>query len=301
MIFRLQCAMKRQTTSYMKRDVTSALAATIFLISCGALLQNANAQGGHGPVFGLATPTLPKGAWNVDATLMSAAHTQRAYMARETIRFGLTEDIQLNFSLPQTIQRMATPLNSRIGTMMAGMGDVEALAMWRFHKTYPAVGQRFESTLLLSGLYPIEGERGGLNVGPGFHAAAVTGFASRSIYVWGGGGFQHYSDNEGDRPGDLGYLSAVFAWRPPVFQGDYPKPDWRIFVESVTEFVARDEVGGAEMSDSGGTRALVGPTFLGLYRAWGLGTGVLFPVYQDLNGFQDEEGPRFAVNLSYWL
>lgn len=284
----------------MKPRVPSLIAALFFLISWGPQLQDAHAQGGHGPVFGLATPTLPQGAWNMDATLMSAAHNKRGYMARETIRYGLTEDIQLNVSIPQTIVRMATPLRTRIGTMMAGMGDLEASAMWRFHKIYPDVGQRFESTLLLSGLYPIDDERG-LNVGPGFHAAAVTGFASRSIYVWGGGGYQRYSDKRGDRPGDLGYLSAVIAWRPPVFQGDYPKPDWRIFVESVTEFVSRDEVSGADVSNTGGTRALVGPTFLGLYRAWGLGAGVLFPVYQNLNGIQDEEGPRIAVNVSYWL
>ena len=261
----------------------------------------AHAQGGHGPVFGLATPTLPKGAWNLDATLMSAAINERAYMARGTIRYGLTEDIQLNLSVPQTIEKIPSPIRTRIGTMMAGMGDVEASMLWRFHKQYPGVGQRFESTLFLSGLYPIQDLRGGVQVGPGFHTAAVTGFASRSVYAWGGGGYQHYFEKEGDRPGDLGYLSAVVAWRPPVFQGDYPKPDWRIFVESIAEFVGRDQVDGQALPDSGGERILVGPTFLGLYRAYGLGAGVLFPVYENINGVQGEEDVRFAVNLSYWF
>ena len=71
-----------------------------FLFLGLALVPQARAQGGHGPVFGLATPTLPQGAWNIDVTLMSAARGDRAFMARETIRYGLTPDIQLNLSVP---------------------------------------------------------------------------------------------------------------------------------------------------------------------------------------------------------
>ena len=259
------------------------------------------AQGGHGPVFGLATPTLPQGAWNVDITLMSAARGKRALMARQTTRYGLTPDLQLNLSVPFSIEEMPNPPTTRIGTMMGGIGDVEASAFWRFQKTYPGVGQRFESTLIMSGLYPIRGERGGVEVGPGVHLAAVTGYASRTVYAWGGAGYQHYVPDDGDRPGDLGYLSAVFAWRPPIFQHDYPKPDIRFFVESLAEFAGHDQKGGEALPSSGGEKIFVGPTFLGLYRAWGLGAGVLFPLYQHLNGQQAEEGMRFAANISYWF
>ena len=266
-----------------------------------ASAQAVRAQGGHGPVFGLATPTLPQGTWNVDVTLMSAARGERALMARETVRYGLTPDLQLNLSIPQNIERIPSPPRTRIGTMMGGMGDVEASALWRFHVQYPGVGKRFESSLLLSGLYPTVNERGGVRVGPGVHAAAVTGYASRTFYAWGGGGYQHYIEDDGDRPGDLRYLSAVVAWRPPMFQGDYPKPDWRIFAESLFESVGRDQVAGADVSNSGGEKVFAGPTVLGLYGKWGVGAGVLFPVYQDLNGSQEEEDARLTLNLSYWF
>lgn len=263
--------------------------------------ETAWAQGGHGPVFGLATPTLPQGAWNVDLTTMSVARGGRAAMVRGTLRYGLTPDVQMNLSVPAVLETIAIPPNTRIGTMMGGMGDLEALVLWRFHKLYPGVGQRFESTLLVSGLYSVQDERRGVKVGPGFHAAAVTGYASRTVYAWGGGGYQRYFEKEGDRLGDLAYVSAVVAWRPPVFQGDYPKPDWRLFVESLAEFVGRDQVRGRAVGGSGGEKVFVGPTFLGLYRAWGLGAGVLFPVYQNLNGIQEKEEMRFAINLSYWF
>jgi len=266
----------------------------------GAAL-NTQAQGGHGPVFGLATPTLPQGAWNVDVTMMSAARGERALMARQTTRYGLTPDLQLNLSVPFSIEEMSNPPSTRIGTMMGGIGDAEASAIWRLQKMYPGVGQRFESSLLISGLYPVRGRRGGLGIGPGVHVAAVTGYASRTVYAWGGGGYQHHAQKGGDRPGDLGYLSAVVAWRPPIFQHDYPKPDIRFFVESLAEFAGRAQVDGDAQPSSGGEKVFVGPTFLGLYRAWGLGAGMLFPVYQNLNGTQAKENLRFALNLSYWF
>lgn len=259
------------------------------------------AQGGHGPVFGLATPTLPQGAWNIDVTLMSAARGDRAFMARETIRYGLTPDIQLNLSVPQLIEGIQAPLRTRIGTMMGGMGDAELSVFWRSHVQYPGVGKRFETTVIAGALYPVVGERAGVEVGPGIHAAAVTGYASRTIYAWGGGGYQRYFEHDGDRLGDLRYLSVVFAWRPPVFQGDYPKPDWRIFVESLFEFVGHDRADGVKIEASGGERIFVGPTVLGLYGKWGIGAGVLFPVYQDLRDTAANEAARFTVNLSYWL
>lgn len=265
------------------------------------VVPHTRAQGGHGPVFGLATPTLPQGAWNADFTVMSAARGGRAVMVRETIRYGITPDVQLNLSVPQRIESSGAPLRTRIGTMMGGMGDAELSIFWRPHVQYPGVGKRFESTVILSGLYPVTGPRGGVDVGPGFHTAAVTGYASRTIYAWGGGGYQHYFEKDGDRPGDLRYLSAVFGWRPPAFQGDYPTPDWRVFIESLAEFVGSDRTAGVQLEASGGERVFIGPTVLGLYGKWGIGAGVIFPVYQNHRDALASEDARYNVNISYWF
>lgn len=274
-----------------------------------ALTGAANSQGGHGPVFGLATPTLPEGAWNLNLTGMSVTNaspersrrSERAGMIRGTAWYGLTPDVQLGLSIPATLASIDSPPNTRIGTMMGGMRDVEASALWRFQKTYPGVGKRFESSLLVSGALPIQDRPNGLGGSPGVHVAAVTGYASRTVYAWGGAGYQHRFGGDGFQPGDLAYVSAVAAWRPPVFQGDYPKPDWRVFVESLAEFTSQDEIDGEPVATSGGEKIFVGPTFLGLYRAWGLGAGVLFPVHQNLEEGQPEEGARLTLNLSYWF
>lgn len=273
----------------------------VVLFSALAAAPDARAQGGHGPVFGLATPTLPQGAWNADLTVMSAARGTRAFMVRETVRYGLTPDVQLNLSIPQRIEGSEAPLRTRIGTMMGGMGDAELSVFWRPHVQYPGVGKRFESTLILSGLYPVTGRRGGVDVGPGFHAAAVTGYASRTIYAWGGVGYQHYFEKAGDRPGDLRYVSAVLAWRPPIFQGDYPQPDWRIFVESLAESVGSDRSSGVTVEASGAERVFAGPTVLGLYGRWGIGAGVILPVYQKHRDALASEAARYTVNVSYWF
>lgn len=274
---------------------------TLALLFGTGFLTSASAQGGHGPVFGLQTPTLPQGAWNADATLMSASNGDRAVMARQTTRYGATPHLQLNLSVPLMLRRVPNPPNTRVGTMMGGMGDIEASALWRFHRQYLGVGKRFESSLLVGTLAPAYANRGNVSVGPGVHVGAVTGYASRSVYAWAGAGTQHYLERDGDRPGRLTYVSAVAAWRPPIFRGDYPKPDWRIFVESLAEFTGHDQVDGGTVSNSGGTKVLAGPTVLGLYGAWGIGAGVLFPAYQGLNGQQPGETFRLTVNFSYWF
>lgn len=258
------------------------------------------AQGGHGPVFGLQTPTLPQGAWNVDGTLMAVTGDEAAVMARQTTRYGVTPHVQLNLSVPLMLQRAPNPPNTRVGTMMGGLGDAEVSVLWRVHRQYLGVGKRFESSVLVGALAPVYSQRGNVRVGPGVHAGAVTGYASRSVYAWIGGGVQRYLERDGDRPGTLGYVSAVAAWRPPVFRGDYPKPDWRVFVESLAEFTGSDRVDGVP-AESGGTKVFVGPTVLGLYGAWGIGAGVLFPAYQDLESPNINEHLRMTLNLSYWF
>lgn len=259
------------------------------------------AQGGHGPVFGLATPTLPEGSWNADFTVMSAARGGRALAIRETIRYGLTRDVQLNLSVPQRLESGGAPLRTRIGTMMGGMGDAELSVFWRPHVRYPGVGKRSETTLIFSALHRMTDRNDGLETGPGFHAAVVTGYASRTVYAWAGGGYQRYFEKSGDRPGDLRYMSIVFGWRPPIFQRDYPKPDWRIFVESLAEFVGHDQVDDGALEASGGQRVFVGPTVLGLYGKWGIGAGAVFPIHQNHRDGLAGEDARYTINVSYWF
>ncbi|MBO6620411.1 MAG: hypothetical protein JJ892_09970 [Balneola sp.] len=262
---------------------------------------NANGQGGHGPVFTLATPTLGQGELSYDAMVMTTKQNESAWMLRQNWHYGLTEDIQLNFSVPTTLKRIANPPQGRLGTMMGSYGDLEISGLFRVFKTYPAIGQRFESTLLLGTSLPTESKRGGITVGPSIHAATVTGYASRSFYAWAGTGYQHYFKKNNDQLGNIFYITGVVGYRPAFFQHDYPKPDWRIFLESVTEWVGNNTVDNIENKNTDLVRTLLGPSVLGLYGKWGLSAGILFPLDLTTTKTDELELFRSSFVLSYWF
>jgi len=290
----------RITTADTNRLNTCVLLALLTLVITTTRLH----AEGHGPAFGLATPTLGQGQWSSDTSFMALSRDDgTAFMFREMVGYGITEDLQglLTFPLSPVIDPLKPPSRTRMGAMMGSMTDVEGSLLWRFHRQATDIGSRFESSLLLGGSVPTEEKRGGLHVGPALNAALVTGYASRTVYGWVGGGYQRYVESANDRLGDLPYATAVFGWRPPFFQRDYPKPDWRIFVESLAEFPQRNRSDGARLANSGGERMLVGPSVLGLYGKWGVEAGVLFPVHQRLNGNQPEEKFRAKVVFTWWF
>jgi hypothetical protein len=261
---------------------------------------------GHGPAFALATPTLGKGQWSSDTSVMSMATDEAtAYTYREMIGYGIHEDLQAILTVPlgrsgESVMR--TP-RTRAGTMMGSGRDVEASLLWRFDREAPAIGTRRESSVIFGVAAPTEERLARTKVGTSTHVGVVTGFESRETYWWLGGGYQHYFEKDRDRLGDLYYVSAAFAWRPPVFRQDYPKPDWRIFVEALAEHSQRNKIEGEDDPNSGGNKLLLGPSVLGLSGSWGVSAGVLFPVAQDLGGDDDrfEERYRAKLVLTYWF
>ncbi len=286
----------------MNGTVRNLIAGCTVAVVAG-LADSARAEG-HGPVFGLATPTLAKGGWSSDTVLMQLETDEGTrYMAREMLGYGISEDLQFSLAFPlgKSGDKLTNPPRTRFGAMMGAFGDVEASLLWRFHRVAPAVGTRYESTMIVGAGVPTDDKRASTAVGPSLNVAAVTGFASRTIYWWLGAGFQRYFEDGNDRLGDLTYVSAVFGYRPPIFQRDYPKPDWRIFLEALAEQSGRDRINGADNPDSGGEKLLLGPSVLGLYGSWGLSAGILFPVSEDLNGQQSEEKYRSKFVFTYWF
>lgn len=270
----------------------------------GALTAAAAQAEGHGPAFGLATPTLARGQWSSD-TMAMRLHGDMGSSSqfRQLLGYGVTEDLQVNLSIPlgQSGEDTMLPSSRRGGSMMGAAETVEASLQWRFHRTAPRIGTRRESALLIGVSEPTDDAGGGIEAGNGFNLAAVTGYASRTTYWWLGGGAQTYTSRDNARLGNLYYASAVFGWRPPLFQQDYPKPDWRLFIESVYEKAERHRVRGQLMPNSGGETLLAGPSVLGLYGHWGIEGGILWPVSQSPNGTQPEESYRAKFVFTYWF
>lgn len=283
-----------------------ALARHVCAFGCILLGANDTARAsGHGPVYGLATPTLGKGGWSLDVAAMDrrvAAHGMN--MLRPMLGYGIDEDLQVSLSLPMPLRIPAGLPQARTMAMMPSNPDVELLLGWRFHRTGPSVGARFESTAYLGFEYPTDFVRGGVRTAPGLTAGAATGYASRSAYAWAGGLYRRYMTPTGastDHPGDVALYSLVLGYRPGLFRKDYPHPDWRVFVEVVGEYNAHDRLAGVTLVDTGGHQLFVGPTLLGLYGSWGVSGGPLFRVAGRRNGNQPEDRIRTVINFTVWF
>lgn len=263
------------------------------------------AQGGHGPAFGLATPTGGKGGLSYNATFMSIAQDNPTAMMRHTWNYSPTQRLQLNFSAPTPIQGAPNRPRTRGGSLMPGFGDIELSAFYRFHQNNLGVGKRFESTVIGGLSHPVDDKRGGITPGNGLHLAAVTGYASRSWYFWGGGGWQRYLEKNNEQLGGVVYSTGVIGYRPAYFRDHHPEHDWRIFLEGISEWTSDDRVDGESVSGTGNHKILIGPSLLGLYGAWGISFGALFPVYESVTynseSLISNESPRLMVNLSYWF
>lgn len=260
---------------------------------------------GHGPAYGLATPTLGQGGWSLDIGVMSrAVGGRRIAMLRPMLSYGVTEDLQVSLSLPMALYVPQGLPSAHSMSRMPTNPDAELLVGWRFHRRAIGVGSRFESTTFFGFDYPTDPVRQGVRTSPGLYGALVTGYASRSVYAWVGGMYRRYMSQVGstaDHTGDVVMYSAVFGYRPPPFQRDFPHPDWRIFIEVVGEHRARDVIAGVAQPNSGGRQLFVGPTILGLYGSWGVSGGPVFPVLSSLNGSQPADKARFILITTFWF
>ncbi len=254
---------------------------------------------GHGPIYGLSTPTLGKGGWSLDVGAMARLlDGPRTAMVRPMVSYGITADLQAFGSFPVAIERDSDAPPVRGFTRMPATRDVEIGFGWRPQRTGVGVGARRETTIWVAVDHPLESDRRGLETAPGAFGAVVTGYASRTVYAWAGGAYRRYATDGGDRPGDVTMASFVLGYRPSVFRGDYPNADWRAFVEVVGEWVGEDRLSGRAVSDTGGRQIFVALTALGLYGSWGMAAGPALPVSQNLDG--PREKARFAVNVTFW-
>src|SRR5215212_3868911 len=88
---------------------------------------------GHGPVFGLATPTNPKGGWSFDTSMMGRAGDGYGAMMRASLGYGVTENFKLAVSAPVVFKAEPFP-SARTSAVTPMGGDFEGLAIWRLNR-----------------------------------------------------------------------------------------------------------------------------------------------------------------------
>jgi hypothetical protein len=256
---------------------------------------------GHGPVFGLATPTNSKGEWSFDSGIFGRTNdfdSQASF--RELIGYGLTPHLTLAFTAPVVLGDVSlTPTRIQSGD------DFDTRVAWRFQHRATKVGTRFESTAFV-GLAvpgPQSGFKGIAPVtnAPGTMVGAVTGMASRSNYIWIGSTFTKFYNHNGDRRPDVLDYSLVYGYRPPSWRRPPDKWDWRLFGELVGERSNQFVLANANIPQTQAHQVFIGPTALGIYRNYTVSFGTQFSIYRDVGSIFPKERARFAINFSYLL
>jgi hypothetical protein len=274
----------------------------MFTAAASALPPLAEASG-HGPVFGLATPTNPKGGFSFDTSLMGRYGAGAGTMLRATLGYGITENFKVSISAPIEFQEEPFP-PARVAPFTPMGGDFEGLAVWRFHRQDTGVGSRFETAAIGGVLVP--GPQDGGGTAKGLHSGAsglvgiVIGIASRSHYAWSGVSYQKYAASRGDRRPDMLFYSAVYGYRPRSWRTDRGW-DWRLFVELTGEKAGSLERAGVTRPGSHSHQLFIGPTTLGVYKNYAVSAGVQFATYRDVGPLFPRERVRFAVNFSYFF
>lgn len=263
------------------------------------------AASGHGPVFGLATPTNGKGDWSLDIGAMGRVGTDTSgIMSRGMLSYGITQDFQVSLSGPIVIDTAPLP-PGRVTAMMPVDGDYEAIGAWRFRRRDSSVGSRIETTafggVVLPGSQKAPGLIGQLHWAPGFLGMITTGLASRKNYLWAGVGGMHFDESHGDRRPDMLMYSFVYGYRPRPLRKQYPHRDGRFFVEMNGEYSNRVLRGGLVVPGTNGEQIFVGPTTLWLYKKYGVEGGIQWPIFRQTGPHFERERYRFAIDFSYFF
>ena len=275
-----------------------------FAIRAGALLCALAAvpalASDHGPVFSYATPVNSKGEVSFD-TGINGRYGSRGtqFSTGSGVGYGLTPHITLNAFLPASFGAGSLP-ESRI---MAG-SEWSAGASWRFFHSVTSVGKRIESTASLGVVVPGPQQDSGvlasLHRAPGVAGSLATGFASRSQYLWAGGGYTRFAEASQDRRPDTISWSAVYGYRPTQLRRGYDKWDYRGFAELTGEHTGGVRSRGLVLPESSSTTLWLGPSVLAIFKNIAIEGGVQGPLYRDVSeSIYGREKVRFAVNFSY--
>jgi len=259
------------------------------------------AAAGHGPVFGLATPTNSQGEWSFDEGIFGRNTSLGSQASvRSLIAYGFTPHLTLSLTLPAVVGN--TPLPP---TRIQPGADFDSTLAWRFQHRATKVGTRIESTAFAGLVVP--GPQSGLpeiahtTNAPGTMFGAVTGIASRSHYLWLGSTFTNFYERDGDRRPDVLDYSLVYGYRPSKWRRPPDKWDWRVFGELVGERSNRFRQANAPVANTEAHQVFLGPTALGIFHNYTVSFGAQFPVYQKIGSVFPKEHVRFAVNFSYLL
>ncbi len=270
------------------------------VLACALAVPGVAVASDHGPVFSYATPVNSQGEVSCDAGIFGRSGSSGSQLSTGTgCAYGVTPHITVNLFLPATFGSGSLP-ESRI---FPG-SEWSTGASWRFLHSVTSVGKRIESTaslgLVVPGPQQDSGVLSGLHRAPGVAGSLATGLASRSQYVWVGGGYTRFAEASQSRRPDTVSWSGVYGYRPVKLRRGYDQWDYRGFAELTGEHTGNVRIAGANLPQSSTTTVWLGPSILAIFKTVSISAGVQAPVYRDASdSLYGRERLRFAINFSY--
>ena len=272
----------------------------ILFLVCAVLVTGTAFAADHGPVFSYATPVNSEREFSFDTGIFGRYGSLGTEMSTgSAIGYGITPHITFNAFLPAMFGSGSLP-ESRI---VSG-GEWSAGASWRFLHSVTSVGKRMESTASLGVVVPGPqqdfGVLGSLHRAPGVAGTIATGVASRSQYLWFGGGYTRFAEASGDRRPDTVSWSAAYGYRPSRLRRGEDQWDYRGFAEFTGEHTGGVRTSGLVLPDSSSTTVWLGPSVLAIYKDIAIEGGAQGPLFRDVSdAIYGRERVRFAINFSY--
>jgi hypothetical protein len=270
------------------------------ILACVLALSASAWASDHGPVFGYATPVNSQGEFSFDTGLFGRLGTGGTqFSTGSQIGYGLTPHITFTAFMPAMFGSGSLP-----ETRIFPGGEWSAGASWRFFHSVTQVGKRLEATgslaLVVPGPQPDSGILASVNRAPGIAGTVAAGFASRSQYLWFGGGYTGFFEKDGSRRPDTTSWSTVYGFRPARLRRGYNQWDYRGLIELTGEHTGDVRLDDAAVPDSRSTSLWLGPSVLAIFKDVAIEGGVQGPLYRDVStSVYGRESIRFALNVSY--
>ncbi len=270
------------------------------VLACALALSAPAWAADHGPVFGYATPVNSQGEFSFDTGLFGRSGSRGAqFSTGSQIGYGLTPHLTLTAFLPAIFGSGSLPESRVFPT-----GEWAAGASWRFFHSVTQVGKRLEATgslaIVVPGPQADTGVLGSVHRAPGIAGTLAAGFASRSQYLWLGGGYTGFFEKGGSRRPDTISWSTVYGYRPAKLRRGYNQWDYRGLLEFTGEHTGGVRVRDAIVPDSSSTSLWLGPSVLAIFKDVAIEGGVQGPLYRDVStSTYGREAVRFALNFSF--
>jgi len=273
---------------------------SLVLLACAVALPNVAMAADHGPVFGYATPVNSERELSLDTGIFGRSGSRGTQFSTGSgFGYGLTPHLTVSAFLPAVFGS-----GSLSESRMTAGGEWYAGASWRFLHSVTTVGKRVESTASLGVVLPGPQQDSGLlatlHRAPGVAGTVATGVASRSQYLWAGGGYTRFAEGSHDRRPDTVSWSGVYGYRPPKLRRGYDQWDYRGFAEFTGEHTGNVTTNGHMLPNSGTTTLWLGPSVLAIFKNVAISGGMQAPVFRDASdSIYGREHIRFAINFSY--